>query len=100
MTRKILTAIIALLGFSAAAYAQSAAPKHPDLIWHLLTKNENYLWARPALHARKLRDLELKADYKPARGRKGAAHAYNLKSHRDQDTLGRAGRNGRGSEWF
>src|SRR6266480_2636572 len=74
MTRKILTAIIALLGFSAAAYAQSAAPQaagvawrgdelracrqtalrlradgwrevvqHPDLIWHLLTKNENYL---------------------------------------------------------
>jgi len=116
MTRKILTAIIALLGFSAAAYAQSAAPQaagvawrgdelracrqtalrlradgwrevvqHPDLIWHLLTKNENYLWARPALHARKLRDLELKADYKPARGRKGAAHAYNLKSHRDQE---------------
>jgi hypothetical protein len=27
MTRKILTAIIALLGFSAAAYGQSAAPK-------------------------------------------------------------------------
>ena len=45
------------------------------LIWHLLTKNENYLWARPALHARKLRDLELKAGHRAARGQKGTAHA-------------------------
>jgi hypothetical protein len=42
-------------------------------------KNGN-LWARPALHARKLRDLELKAGHKPARGQKGTAHSYNLKS--------------------
>jgi hypothetical protein len=42
-------------------------------------KNGN-LWARPALHLRKLRDLELKAGHKPARGQKGTAHAYNLKS--------------------
>jgi hypothetical protein len=26
------------------------------LIWHLLSKGESYVWARPALHARKLRD--------------------------------------------
>lgn len=50
-----------------------------------MTKNENSLWARPALHARKLHDLDLKAGYKPARGQKGTAHAYNLKSHRDQE---------------
>ena len=56
----------------------------PDF-WHLLTKNENYLWSRPALHARKLRDLELKAGHKSARGQKGTAHAYNLKSQRDQE---------------
>src|SRR5262249_5891449 len=55
------------------------------LIWHLLPKNENYLWSRPALHARKLRDLELKAGHRPARGQKGTAHAYNLKSQRDQE---------------
>ena len=35
---------------------------------------------RPALHLRKLRDLELKAGHKPARGPKGTAHSYNLKS--------------------
>jgi transposase len=51
----------------------------------MLTKNESYLWARPALHARNLRDLELKAGCRPARGQKGTAHAYNLKSYRDQE---------------
>ena len=65
--------------------AVATARKLAILIWHLLTKNENYLWPRPALHARKLRDLELKAGYKPARGQKGAAHAYNLQSLRDQE---------------
>jgi len=35
--------------------------------------------------ARKLRDLELKAGYEAARGQRGAAHAYNIKSHRDQE---------------
>src|SRR5262249_23535574 len=65
--------------------AVATARKLAILIWHLLTKNENYLWARPALHARKLRDLELKAGHRAARGRKGTAHAYNLQSHRDQE---------------
>jgi transposase len=65
--------------------AVATARKLAILIWHLLTKNENDLWARPALHARKLRDLELKAGCKPTRGQKGSAHAYNLKPHRDQE---------------
>jgi hypothetical protein len=38
-----------------------------------------------SLHTKKLRDLELKAGYKAERGQKGAAHAYNIKSHRDQE---------------
>jgi hypothetical protein len=65
--------------------AVATARKLAILIWHLLTKNETYLWARPALHARKLRDLELKAGHKPTRGQKGAAHAYNRKTHREQE---------------
>jgi hypothetical protein len=32
-----------------------------------------------------MRELELKAGYPAARSQKGAAHAYNLKSHRDQE---------------
>ena len=65
--------------------AVATARKLAVLIWHLLSKGESYVWARPALHARKLRDLELKAGYKTARGQRGAAHAYNIKSHRDQE---------------
>ena len=65
--------------------AVATARKLAILVWHLLTKNESYLLARPALHARKLRDLELKAGHKPARGQKGAAHAYNIRSSREQE---------------
>ena len=57
----------------------------PSFVWHLLTKGESYVWARPSLHAKKLRDLELKAGHKPNRGQKGAAHAYNVKRHRDEE---------------
>jgi transposase len=64
--------------------AVATARKLAVLIGHLLSKGESYVWARRALHARKLRDLELKAGYKAARGKRGAAHAYNIKSHRDQ----------------
>jgi transposase len=65
--------------------AVATARKLAVLIWHLLYKGESYLWARPALHAKKMRELELKAGYPTVRGQKGAAHAYNLKSHRDQE---------------
>jgi hypothetical protein len=65
--------------------AVATARKLAVLIWHLLRKGESYLWARPALHAKKLRDLELKAGHKAVRGQKGAAHAYNIKSHREQE---------------
>jgi hypothetical protein len=65
--------------------AVATARKLAVLIWHLLSKGESYVWARPALHARKLRDLELKAGYKAARDQRGVAHAYNIKSHRDQE---------------
>jgi transposase len=35
--------------------AVATARKLAVLLWHLLSKRESYLWARPALHARKLR---------------------------------------------
>ena len=65
--------------------AVATARKLAVLIWHLLRKGQSCLWARPAQHAKKMRDLELKAGHPAARGQKGAAHAYNLKSHRDQE---------------
>jgi transposase len=65
--------------------AVATARKLAVLIWHLLHKNETYAWTRPALLARKLRKLELKAGHKSRRGQKGEAHAYNIQSCRDQE---------------
>ena len=65
--------------------AVATARKLAVIIWHLLIKGQSYAWARPSLHARKLRDMELKAGSKAVRGQKGAAHAYNIKSHRDDE---------------
>ena len=65
--------------------AVATARKLAVVIWHLLVKGESYVWARPSLLAKKLRDLELKAGHKAARGQKGVAHAYNVKSHRDEE---------------
>lgn len=44
--------------------AVATARKLAVVIWHLLSKGESYVWARPSLHAKKLRDLELKAGYR------------------------------------
>ena len=65
--------------------AVATARKLAVVIWHLLMKGESYAWARPSLHAKKLRDVELKAGHRPARGQKGPAHAYNIKSHREEE---------------
>ena len=55
-------------------------PSYLDLL-----KKDQYLWTRPSFHARKLRGLELAAGHTTAHGQQGAAHAYNIKSHRDQE---------------
>jgi transposase len=65
--------------------AVATARKLAVLIWHLLSKKENYAWARPALQARKTRKLELKAGHAAKRGQKGSAHAYNVKGHREEE---------------
>jgi hypothetical protein len=41
--------------------AVATARKMAVLVWHLLTKEADYLWARPALVAQKVRALELQA---------------------------------------
>ncbi len=58
--------------------AVAVARKLAVIIWHLLTRGEDYAWVRPALHARKLRDLELRAGEPARRGQRGTAYAYNL----------------------
>lgn len=46
--------------------------------WHLLTRGEDHAWVRPALHAKKSRELKLRSGEPARRGQRGAAYAYNL----------------------
>jgi hypothetical protein len=56
------------------------------LCWHLLTKDADYQWARPALVANKLRSMELQAGQPARKGNKrGATYAYNIKELRDRE---------------
>lgn len=62
--------------------AVAVARKLAVIIWHLLTKEEDYSLVRPSLHARKIRDLELRAGHPPRRGQKGASYDYNIPQRR------------------
>jgi transposase len=68
--------------------AVAVARKLTGLCWHMLTRNEDYLWARPALVANKTRAMELQAGHPQQKGsRRGAAYAYNVKALRDKEML-------------
>ena len=61
------------------------ARKLTVIIWHLLTKGEDYAWVRPALHAKKIRDLELRAGHPERRGQRGRSYDYNVADRRRED---------------
>jgi transposase len=66
--------------------AVATARKIAVLAWHLLTKNQNYVSARPALLENKLRKVELLAGQPAAKGRRpGRAHAYNDRAVRQRE---------------
>lgn len=66
--------------------AVALARKLTVLCWHLLTKETDYRWARPALIANKRRTMELKAGRPQEKGNQpGPAHAYNIKTLRNQE---------------
>ncbi len=66
--------------------AVAVARKLTVLCWHLLTKEQDYLWARPALVANKVRTMELQAGKPQKKGnRRGAAYAYNIKVLRERE---------------
>ncbi len=65
--------------------AVAVARKLAVIVWHLLTKGEDYSWVRPSLHAKKLRDLELRAGYPPRRGQRGASYDYNIAARRREE---------------
>lgn len=51
------------------------AAKLVVIIWHLLTRGEDNAWVHPAVHDRKLRELELRSGKPTRRGQRGAAYA-------------------------
>jgi transposase len=67
--------------------AVATARKLAVIVWHMLSKDEDYTWDRPALLQWKLRKLELKAGHPSRRGgrQKGSAAAYSNKSVRDSE---------------
>ena len=58
--------------------AVATARKLAVLAWRLLTRGEDYAWARPALQARKLRRLELRAGSPALRGLRGGASTTSV----------------------
>jgi hypothetical protein len=66
--------------------AVAVARKLAVLCWHMLTKGEDYRWARPSLVAHKRRQMELAAGKPPKKGNaRGPAYAYNVKALRNQE---------------
>jgi transposase len=65
--------------------AVAVARKLAVIVWHLLRHGEDYAWVRPALHAKKLRDLALRSGQPARRGQRGTAYAYNLARTRREE---------------
>ena len=66
--------------------ALAVARKVAVLCWHVLTKEQDYLWARPALVANKMRALQLQAGLPQKKGnQRRPAYAYNVKALRGQE---------------
>ncbi len=67
--------------------AVATARKIAVLAWHLLTKDEDYAFARPALVAMKERQMQLKAGARPRRGGNtpGMARDYSIKDLREKE---------------
>lgn len=83
--RAFFLRIRARRGMQIAAVA--AARKLAIIAWHVLSKDEDYDWVRPALTQRKIRALEPQSGFKPQKGgRRGRAYDYNLPSVRAQET--------------
>lgn len=71
-------------GFQVATVA--VARKLTVLCWHLVTRDEDYAFARPSLNAHKRRKLELAAGGESRRGPvAGVSHDYHIKSLRDAE---------------
>jgi transposase len=66
--------------------AVALARKLAVLCWHMLTKEADYVLARPALVAKKIRDMELASGQPAQKGpKRGAAYDYNVKTLRNRE---------------
>ncbi len=65
--------------------AVATARKLAMIIWHMLTKETDYIWERPALMARKLRSVELRAGLPANHAKRGTAYDYNIPSKRAEE---------------
>ena len=65
--------------------AVATARKLAMIVWHMLTKETDYIWVRPALLARKLRTVELRAGYPAEHAKRGAAYDYNIPEKRAEE---------------
>jgi transposase len=63
----------------------ATARKLACLCWTMLTRGQDYAFARPSLTAQKLRRLELRAGMPSHRGQKGRAAAYSLREVRRRE---------------
>lgn len=65
--------------------AVATARKMAAIIWHMLTKGTDYIWARPGLMARKFRAIELRTGAPATHARRGLAYNYNIPSQRAEE---------------
>ena len=67
--------------------AVATARKITVIIWHLLSKKEDYAFGRPALLQAKIRQMEIKAGLPSKRGGNtpGRAREYNIKGLRERE---------------
>jgi transposase len=83
--RSFFTRIMRKRGKPIAAVA--TARKITVIVWHLLSKNEDYAFGRPALLQAKIRQMEIKAGLPTKRGgnKPGRARDYSIKALREQE---------------
>ncbi|MER9751375.1 IS110 family transposase [Mesorhizobium sp. M0140] len=65
--------------------AIATAHKLAMIIWHMLSKDTDYIWARPDLLARKFRSVELRAGLPTSHARRGTAFDYNIPAKRAEE---------------
>ena len=81
--RAFFLRIRARRGMQIAAVA--TARKLATIVWHVLSGQEDYAWVRPALAAKKRRELELRAGLPVRKGHRGSAAEYSLKEVREHE---------------